>query len=354
MSSLSEMQAVWYEAIGPAHDVLRYGSMSTPTPKAGEVLVRVHASSVNPVDTKRRRGFGSVYGSPMPFPRVVPHDDGAGVITDVGEGVSHSRIGQRVWIYLAQARRPFGPPTLRDGRPFGAAAEYVAIPELLALPLPDHVSFAEGSVIGIPAITAHRCIFADGDVNGRAVLVAGAAGSVGQYAIQFAKLAGARVIATISGPQKADIARELGADVVVNYRDPDAGDRIRNATSGRGVDLICETDFGANFALDAAVLAPQGRINTFGSDSNHQPAVAMRDLFAKEAVVRFVYYYAFPDRAFGDAISKIGELLQARRLKHPVAGRFQLSDTARAHQETEEGRAIGKHVIEIFSQEATP
>jgi NADPH2:quinone reductase len=244
--------------------------MLAPTPKAGEVLVRVHASSVNPVDTKRRRGFGSVYGAPMPFPRVVPHDDGAGVITDVGKGVARSRIGQRVWIYLAQARRPYGPPALRDGRPFGAAAEYVAIPETLALPLPDHVSFAEGSVIGIPAITAHRCIFADGDVNGRTILVAGGAGSVGQYAVQFAKLAGARVISTVSGPQKADIVRRLGSDIVGNYRDSDASDQILKATSGRGVDLICETDFAANLGLDASVLAPQGRINTFGSDSNHR------------------------------------------------------------------------------------
>jgi NADPH:quinone reductase-like Zn-dependent oxidoreductase len=243
MNPPEQMRAVWYERFGPASEVLRYDFLPTPASQAGEVLVRVFASSVNPVDTKRRRGTGSVYGAAMPFPRVVPHDDGAGVIVEVGEGVARSRMGGRVWIYLAQARRPYGPEQLRGGRPFGTAAEYVAIPELLALPLPAHVSYAEGSVIGIPAITAHRC-------------------------------------------------------------------------------------------------------------SNGQPAIATHAFFAKEAVLRFVYYYVFPDLAFDSAIAAITKLLQTVGLKHPVAKRFPLTETVQAHDETEAGRAVGKHVIDVAGDDA--
>ena len=332
MSAEGTMHAVWYERNGPAKDVLQYGVLPKPAPREGEVLVQVAASSVNPVDAKRRRGVGSVCGTPMPFPRIVPHDDGAGIIADVGPGVSAGRVGQRVWVYLAQAKRPYGPPELRAGRAFGTAAEYVVLPEQLALPLPDGVSFAEGSVVGIPAITAHRCILADGNIDGRTVLVAGGAGSVGQYAIQLAKLSGATVIATVSGQEKTDLVRALGADHVVDYKREDAAERILAATGAVGVDLICETDFAANLALNAQVLAPQGRINAFGSDSQQKPEVATPGLFHKEAVIRFIYYYVFPDAAFSRAIADIGGMLECGGLRHPVAGKFPLRPRFGSHE----------------------
>ncbi|OYW84276.1 MAG: hypothetical protein B7Z20_11135, partial [Sphingobium sp. 32-64-5] len=181
------MRAVWYEAIGSAADVLRFGEMETPQPGPGEVRVRLHASGVNPSDVKTRIGARA----PIAFPRVIPHSDGAGEIDAVGEGVSAARIGQRVWVWNAAWRRPFG-----------TCAEYICLPEAQAVALPQGTSFEAGACLGIPASTACHAVFADGDVSGQTVLVTGGAGAVGHYAIQLARWGGARVIATVSGPEK--------------------------------------------------------------------------------------------------------------------------------------------------------
>jgi NADPH:quinone reductase len=341
------MRAVWYERNGPAREVLTFGEMPIPAVGPGQVRVRVRASSVNPIDIKRRSGVPATYDTPMPFPRIIPHDDGAGEIEAVGPGVDASRLGKRVWVYLAQARRIQGPPELRDGRAFGTAAEFVVLPSFLALDLPDVVGFREASVIGIPAITAHRCVHADGPVSGKTLLIAGGAGSVGQYAIQFAKAAGATVIATISGAEKRAIAIGLGADHVVDYREQGTDQHILDLTSGRGVDSICETDFAANLEFNIKVLRPQGIINTFGSDTNQAPQVQIGAMNKKEATVRFVYYYMLSNEAFDEAIHSIQRMLQANSLKHPVADIYSLEHTADAHEAVEAKTVLGKGVIEI-------
>src|SRR5258708_3623360 len=197
------MQAVWYERHGKPHDVLELGEIATPDAGPGEVRVRLEASGVNPADCYRRQGPG-----PMEFPRVVTHSDGAGVVDRVGHGVAASWIGRRVWLYNGQ----------RNGRWMGTAAEYIALDADLVTPLPDRVSFAEGATLGIPCMTAHCCLFIAGPVQGRVVLVTGAAGAVGHYAVQLAKWAGATVIGTVSTPAKAERARAAGADHVINYR----------------------------------------------------------------------------------------------------------------------------------------
>nr|MCU0946075.1 NADPH:quinone reductase [Rubritepida sp.] len=185
------MKAVWYERTGPAREVLVYGEMPTPNPRPGEVLVRLAASGVNPSDWKARGG-----SRPMIAPRVIPHSDGAGVIEAAGPGVDPARIGQRVWIWNGQWKRPFG-----------TAAQYIALPATQAVPLPAGTSFEAGACLGIPALTALHAVRTDGGVAGQSVLVAGGAGAVGHYAIQFARLLGARqVIATVSSPQKAQHA----------------------------------------------------------------------------------------------------------------------------------------------------
>ncbi|MEM1310897.1 MAG: NADPH:quinone reductase, partial [Cyanobacteria bacterium P01_H01_bin.153] len=186
------MQAVWYEKNGPV-SVLRHGQLPRPKLGAGEVLVRIQASGVNPSDTKVRSGWG---GMTMPFPRVVPHNDGAGVIEQVGAGVSPERIGDRVWIYEAQV-----------GRPSGTAAEYVVVPSQQAVPLPANTTFAAGAALGVPAMTAHRAVFSSGAVEGQTILVTGGAGAVGYYAVQLAKWGGATVITTVSRPQQAALAQ---------------------------------------------------------------------------------------------------------------------------------------------------
>jgi threonine dehydrogenase-like Zn-dependent dehydrogenase len=208
------MRAAWYERGGPASEVLTVGEMDAPRPGPGEVLVRVRASGVNPGDIKKRAdwmGFG------IGYPRAVPNSDGAGVIE--GEGVLPSRVGERVWVWGAQS-----------GRPFGTAA----VPEAQSVPLPDGVGFEAGACLGIPARTAHRCVFADGAVAGETVLVAGGAGAVGGFAVSFAKWGGAEVIVTVGSEGHAEIALEAGAHHVLNYRADDVAARVAEITGGSG------------------------------------------------------------------------------------------------------------------------
>src|SRR6266568_5372774 len=211
------MKAALYRSTGKAADVLRVEEIDRPEPGPGEVLVRVYASGVNPTDYKARSG-----AVPRPIDGFqVPHQDGAGAIEAVGAGVDPGRVGQRVWLYFAAA-----------GRRWGTAAEWTVVPERQAVPLPDGASFELGATLGVPAMTAHYCLFADGPVAGRTVLVAGGAGAVGHFAIELAKRAGACVIATVSGPEKAALAAKAGADLVVNYRSPDAAQQVQAFAPG--------------------------------------------------------------------------------------------------------------------------
>jgi len=236
------MKAVYYEQKGPARQVLQAGERPLTEPQAGEVRVRIHVSAVNPSDTKGRGGYRGMLA--MPFPMVIPHQDGAGVIDAVGPGVDQARIGQRVWVYEA---------TL--GRPFGTCAEYTTVPEHKAVPLPDAVDFEVGACMGIPAMTAHRCVLADGPVKGKTVLVQGGAGAVGFYAVQIAKLEGARVIATVSRDEQAAQARLAGADHVINYKTEDVARRVKEITgTDSGLDRVIEVAFGVNLTTDVALL----------------------------------------------------------------------------------------------------
>src|SRR6516225_9780373 len=201
------MKAVWYDRAGPATEVLTHGEMPTPQAAAGEVRIRLESSGVNPADTYRRAG--NYRG--QRFPRVITNSDGAGVIDQVGSGVTRLKAGQRIWLFNGQ----------RNGRAFGTAAEYISLAEQLVTPLPDQLSFAQGAMLGIPCMTAWCSLFADGPINGQTVLVTGGAGAVGHYAVQLAKWGGARVIATVSSQAKAEQALLAGADLVVNYRTED-------------------------------------------------------------------------------------------------------------------------------------
>jgi NADPH:quinone reductase len=203
------MRAAVYRGTGAARDVLRVEEVARPEPGPSEVLVRVHASGVNPTDVKSRAG---ATGRPVDEFQI-PHHDGAGIIEAVGPGVDPARTGERVWVWLAAF-----------GRRWGTAAEWTVVPARQAVPLPDRVSFELGASLGVPAVTADRCLFADGPVAGKAVLVAGGAGAVGHFAIELARHAGGRVVATVSGPEKAELAAKAGADLVVNSRDADAVD----------------------------------------------------------------------------------------------------------------------------------
>ncbi len=246
------MRAAFYERPGAA-DVLLVADLPDPEPGPGQVRVRVHVSGLNPSDTKGRRGWA---GAPMPFARVIPHQDGAGVIDRVGSGVSNTRLGERVWIYEAQC-----------GRSIGAAEELTVVPSINAVPLPDSAFFEVGACLGVPAMTAHRCLFADGDLRDAWVLVQGGAGAVGFAAVLLAKWAGARVAATVSRPEQARVVQEAGADLILNRKVDDLQARIREATGGTGVVRIVDVSLVDNLDNDLACLAPNGVIIAYAADT---------------------------------------------------------------------------------------
>lgn len=296
-------------------------------------MVRVAASGINPSDTKGRGGARG--NSAMPYPRIVPHMDGAGVIEGVGEGVDASRIGERVWLYESQL-----------GRSFGTAAEYVALPASRAVPLPDQLGFEEGACLGVPALTAHRCGFADGPVDGRTIVVTGGAGAVGFYAIQFAKLGGAQVITTVSTSEQEETARRAGADFVINRRQEDVAARVLELTGQeRNVDRIIDVAFGANLPTTLKLLAPGGTIAAYSSDAAPEPTLPFWQLLALDATIRFVLVYAMSREAHEEAIAAINNASIERRLIHNIGTVLPLDRIAEAHELVEQGRGGGKVVI---------
>jgi NADPH2:quinone reductase len=327
------MKAACYEQTGPAAQVLQLVDLPDPQPGAGEVRVRLQWSGVNPSDVKSRAGLRS---KAMPFPRVTPHSDGAGVIDQVGDGVPESRIGEPVWVWNAAW-----------GRPNGTAAEYVTLPARQAVRLPDGVPADAGACFGIPALTALHAVQGFGGVRGRTVLVAGGAGAVGHYAVQFARLLGARrVLATVSSDAKGELARQGGAEAVIDYRREDVAARVLALTHGHGVDRVIEVDAAANARLDAEVVAKEGDIVVYGSGAP-EFAVPFFPMIVRNLTLRcfMVYHLADSDRARAEAT--LERLLGEGRLLHNVAERVPLSEIARAHELVESGRVAGNVVLSV-------
>ena len=327
------MRAIYYDLQGAADDVLILGNLPTPSPKAGDVLVRVHMSGVNPTDMKARTGFSSA----MPYERIIPHQDGAGMIEAVGMGVPASRIGERVWIFEAQA-----------GRAEGTAADYVVVPSANAVPLPATTSYEIGASLGIPALTAHRCLFADGDLKGRRVLVHGGAGVVGSAAIHLAKWAGAWVATTVRKPQHEAIARESGADLVLNLCGEDVPARIRAATAGKGIDRIVDVNLVENLDLDLACLANGGVISSYAMrDAADESSIPLLRAMIAGAVFRFVYIYTVPLLAKQAAIIDITACLEAKAYKPVIGLIVPLHRTADSHTALEQGAVTGKVIVRV-------
>lgn len=325
------MRAIWYDRTGPASEVLTLGEFPTPVAAVGEVRVQLQASGVNPADTYRRQGL-----TPMEFPRVVPNSDGAGFIDQVGAGVSEKLLGKRVWLYNGQ----------RNGRWCGTAAEFITLPPDLVTLLPDHVDFAAGATLGIPCMTAHRCLFVAGPVQGRTVLVTGGAGAVGYYAIQLAKWAGAAVIATVSSDAKAQRARAAGADAVIDYKREDAATRVAEITNGAGVDHVVEVDLGGNLAATLEAVRLNGSIAFYATSGNRTPTLPVRMLMQKNLAVHAVMLPTTPHEARRRAQSDIAAWLESGKRSLTVAGRYSLAETAAAHNAVERGDKIGTVVVE--------
>jgi len=328
------MRAAWYDRQGPANDVLVCGELPTPEPGNYEVRVKLEAAGVNPSDTYRRRG-------PMPameYPRVITCSDGAGVVDRVGPLVPQYWLGKRVWLYNGQ----------RNGRWMGTAAEYIALNVDLVTELPPHVSFAEGATLGIPGMTAHYCVFVGGPVQGRTLLVTGAAGAVGHYAVQLAKWAGATVITTVSSEAKAARASAGGADHVINYRSEDVAARVRDITSGDGVDHVVDVDFGGNLAATLRCVRPNGSIAIYASNGDRTPKLPVGELMQRNVALYPMSLPGTPHAARKRAQSDIVQWIAAPRILS-VAARFPLAQAAAAHEAVERGGKVGTVVIECAS-----
>ena len=327
------MKAVWYERTGAAApDVLTVGEAPTPEAGPGEVRVRLEASGVNPADVGRRAGSYRA----MEFPRVIPNSDGAGIIDQVGAGVTRFQVGQRVWLFNGQ----------RNGRAFGTAAEYIALDEHLVTPLPNDVSFAAGATLGIPCMTAWCCLFGDGTIAGQTVLVTGGAGAVGHYAVQLAKGGGAQVIATVSSPEKAEQARLAGADLVINYRNEDVVAKVMTFTGKRGVDRVVDVDFGGNLATTLKLMAMNSTIAVYATNGNRNPVIPMRELMERCISLRALVLYALPPPLLASAQADISKWLAAGKRIHNIAAQFPLAETVRAHLAVEKGDKLGTIIVD--------
>jgi NADPH2:quinone reductase len=322
------MQAAVYHERGPARSVLGIIEVADPMPGPGEVRVRVRVSGVNPTDWKVRSA-----GTPLPAFVQIPNQDGAGEVDAVGAGVDRTRIGERVWVYNAAA-----------GRPNGTAAQYTCVPSEQAVPLPEGISYSQGAGFGIPYITAHRCVFADGPVTGRTLLVTGGAGAVGNAAIQLACWGGAQVLATVSTADKSRLAVAAGARQVFDYRAADYVVQVRAATPA-GVDRVIDVAIGANLAADLEVLAPHGVIVAYASGIP-DPTLSVRRLMVASATLRFVLVYNLTRAMIAQAVTDITRALQAGALTPLPEHHFALRDIAAAH-EAVEGGAVGKVLVDI-------
>ncbi|HXT46790.1 MAG TPA: NADPH:quinone reductase [Pseudonocardiaceae bacterium] len=323
------MRAAVYHRVGPAREVLELRDLPEPEPGCGEVRVRLAFSAVNPTDWRARAGF---LGNVLPFPMQIPGQDGAGVIDAVGPNVEDARLGEAVWVYHAAWQRPTG-----------TAAQSVVVPSEQAVAVPRGIGLKQAAALGIPFMTAHRCLFADGPINDRRVLVAGGAGAVGHAAIQLAKRGGAEVIATVSTPEKAALAEQAGADLVVNYRQLGATDRIRRAAP-TGVERILELALATNLELDLAVISHGGTIMTYAPE-RADPQLPVARLMRAGIRLSFMLIYTTPQDALRAAVEAITSALIDRAL-HPLPTTvFALEEIAAAHEASERG-ITGKVVLD--------
>ncbi|MFJ8028686.1 NADPH:quinone reductase [Streptomyces sp. NPDC096311] len=315
------MLASWYDEQGPAADVLHVGELPDPRPGPGEVRVRVTVSGVNPGDTKKRHGW---LGSSMPYPRVIPHSDAAGVVDAVGDGVGAYRIGQRVWVYGAQSYRAFG-----------TAAQYTVVPDGQAVALPDHLGDELGASLGIPGITAHRAVFADGPVDGRLVLVHGVLGGVGSLAAQLAHWGGATVIGTVRRGGDLDRIDPAVVSHAVALDADDPASAIR-AYAPDGVHHIIEVSLSANADLDNTVAALDAVIAAYGTHDD-RTELPFWPLLFNNVTLRLLGSDDFPVKAKQQAARDLTAAAVVGALTVDIGDRYGLEDIAKAHERVDAG-----------------
>jgi NADPH2:quinone reductase len=329
---------------GGGPEVIAAESITIPSPAAGEVLVRMAVSGVNPTDWKSRQG----YGSPPDGSWQIPNQDGAGQVIEVGAGVDPGLLNQRVWVWESAYRRPWG-----------TAAPYTVVPASQVAPLPAGASYELGAALGVPFITAHSCLtagatmpdrLAPGALAGRTVLVAGGAGAVGNAAVQLARWAGATVLATVSSPEKATLAEAAGADHVIDYRRQDVVTEVRKIAPD-GVDVVVEVAAAVNAQIDAAVLGVNGCVAIYAGTGDDAVTVNIRSMMMINARWQFILLYTMPTQVKAAAVESIQAAVAAGAVRiGDEAGlplyRFDLQQTSAAHAAVAAG-AIGKVLITI-------
>ena len=326
------MKAAWYTKTGKACDVLKLGQLENPELSAGDVLVELKASGINPSDVKTRAGARG----DLQFSRVIPHSDGSGEIVDVGKGVDKSRIGERVWLWNAAF-----------GRANGTCAEFISIPESQAVKINSNVSYESAACMGIPASTAYYGVLANGSVENKTVLISGGAGAVGFYGIQLAKLSGANVITTVSSDEKAKVADDAGADKIINYKNENVVEEVMKYTNNIGVDRIVEVEFGGNLPTNKEIIKHNGVIAAYGSMAEMEPSLPFYNLMFKGVKIDTFLIYSI-EETFRKKISNgLSEFLNKDSLKHMITKKFSIDDIVCAHEEMESGSVIGNIVIEI-------
>ena len=322
------MRAAWYERQGPAREVLTVGEMPDPSPGPGEVRIRIAASGINPGDIKKRQ---DAFGYGMPYPRVIPHSDGAGHVDKVGDGIPSEWLGRSVWCYAAQSYRPFG-----------TAADFTVVPLTQTAPLPDSVTFEQGACLGIPGITAHRAVFVAGPVSERTVLVQGAGGSVGLCAVQLARRGGAHVIGTVRSSSEEETARNAGAHEVLRT-DQEFRARLKELAPN-GIDHVVEVAFGANIEIDLELLKMGGSIATYATDIV-APKIPFWQMVFKNIRIFFLGSDDFPMDAKISATRDLNAALEAGWRGFKIGERIPLSEIARAHELAEHPVHPGRIVV---------
>jgi NADPH2:quinone reductase len=329
------MRSIGYEEFGSAKIVLKAITLNDPIAKEGEVVVKLHASGVNPSDTKARAGSRPGVIKP-PFPLVIPHSDGAGEIVSVGKSVPSSRIGERVWVWNGQWKRAYG-----------TASEYITLPQEQAVILPKNTSFEVGATLGIPGLTACHAVLGNGSVAGKTLLISGGSGTVGHIAIQIAKAHGAKVLTTISNPEDEAAVLVAGADNAFLYSDDNLDEQILFKTGGEGVDRIVEVEFGRNIDTNVEIIKNHGTIVSYGSAQDMSPQLPFYPLMFKAVKLELMLVYLLSKSERTQAIEHLTKLLEEGKLKIRIHKIFDLDMCVKAHEAIESGKRSGSVILKI-------
>lgn len=326
------MRAFWYKKAGSPSDVIKYGELPEPAPRTGEVRIKLSVSAINPTDCKRRK-LGRELDK---FNLIIPNNDGAGVIDAIGDGVDSKRIGQRVWLFGAQANRPFG-----------TAAEYCVVPNSYAINLPDTESFYNGACLGVPAVTAHRALFADGNIDGLTILITGGGGRVGRYAVQMAKYAGAKVISTAGSKEKCLHIKNLGADFVFNYQSNDIQSEVSEITQGKGVDRMVDVAFDTNVGSAHNLIKVNGCLTAYNMIGAYYPKFPFLEFMYKNISIKPFSIYTMPEKDKSAAFIYIDQMLRSGSLVHLIEKKFPFNEMISAHEAIESKKIFGCCLVNI-------